>query len=211
MPRLTKARQEAQRQRIIDATVAVIQKNGFAASSMAAIIKQSELSAGAVYGYFASKDELFEAAVEQILVDKLDVLETPLNGHIPAPSEMLPQFFRTTYGDNTDIGISAVQVWGQALSDEKMKKIVQRVFTQFHSALENYLTQWHEQEKTPHAQEKAQEIVQAIIALIQGLLVQHAVLNADIDTLAAALEKILKEVETPILRQHQCEKDAAKN
>ena len=62
MPRLTPERRAAQRQRIVDAARTAMLRDGLQATSMARVIEESGLSAGAIYGYFASKDELAAAA-----------------------------------------------------------------------------------------------------------------------------------------------------
>jgi AcrR family transcriptional regulator len=61
MPRVTDAHLTARRDQIIDAATLRFAANGFRATGMADIIAASGLSAGAVYRYFRSKDELVEA------------------------------------------------------------------------------------------------------------------------------------------------------
>ncbi len=54
----TKARQQEVHQAIIDATLALLTKNGFAAVSIRAVAKQAGMATGSVYKHFASKAEL---------------------------------------------------------------------------------------------------------------------------------------------------------
>ena len=58
MPKATEEHRATQRQRILDAAITVIQRKGLASTTMGEIIKESGLSAGAIYGYYAGKDEL---------------------------------------------------------------------------------------------------------------------------------------------------------
>lgn len=65
MPRITEARRQQQRDRILTAARICFQTNGIRGTSMADIIQQSGLSAGAVYGHFNSKDDLIRASIDQ--------------------------------------------------------------------------------------------------------------------------------------------------
>ena len=55
---------EARRRQILAAAKQVFAANGFHATGMADVAKAAELSYGAVYWYFASKDDLFHALMD---------------------------------------------------------------------------------------------------------------------------------------------------
>jgi AcrR family transcriptional regulator len=80
MPRVSDAHLSARRDQIIDAATLRFAANGFQATGMADIIAASGLSAGAVYRYFRSKDELVEANVERVLGRAADRFEQLLGG-----------------------------------------------------------------------------------------------------------------------------------
>ena len=63
MPKITEERRDARREQIIEAARACVQEHGLEAVSMEMIIAKSGLSTGAVYRYFAGKDEIMTAAV----------------------------------------------------------------------------------------------------------------------------------------------------
>jgi AcrR family transcriptional regulator len=65
MPRVSQAHLDARRQQIVDAARARFARQGFARTSMADIVSESGLSNGAIYRYFASKDEIVVAVCEQ--------------------------------------------------------------------------------------------------------------------------------------------------
>ena len=65
MPKVSEAYLETRRREILDAAIACFTRKGFHQTTMDEICRQAELSAGAVYRYFASKDEIIEAAVQQ--------------------------------------------------------------------------------------------------------------------------------------------------
>lgn len=65
MPKVAQAHLDARRQQIIDAARARFASHGFARTSIADIVTESGLSNGAIYRYFASKDEIVVAVCEQ--------------------------------------------------------------------------------------------------------------------------------------------------
>ena len=64
MPKVTAEHRAARRQQILEAAWITFARNGFHATSMADIIAESGLSAGAVYGYFRNKEDLIQQAAE---------------------------------------------------------------------------------------------------------------------------------------------------
>jgi AcrR family transcriptional regulator len=64
MPRVTAAHEQEIRERIIVAALRVFGEKGFHGSTMQDIVRASGLSIGAIYTWFASKDELFMAACD---------------------------------------------------------------------------------------------------------------------------------------------------
>ena len=60
-PKVSDEHVEARRQQILMAALSCFAKNGFHGTTMKDICQQADLSPGAVYSYFASKDELIEA------------------------------------------------------------------------------------------------------------------------------------------------------
>jgi AcrR family transcriptional regulator len=65
MPKVTEAYLEARRQEILDAAIACFTRKGFHQTTMDDICRQAELSPGAVYRYFSSKDEIIDATVRE--------------------------------------------------------------------------------------------------------------------------------------------------
>ena len=65
MPRVSQAHLDARRAQIIDAARGRFASHGFARTSMTDLVEASGLSIGAIYRYFASKDEIVTAICEQ--------------------------------------------------------------------------------------------------------------------------------------------------
>ena len=62
MPRVSPAHEQQVRDRIVRAAVGVFNERGYHRATMQDVVRASGLSVGAIYTYFASKDELFLAA-----------------------------------------------------------------------------------------------------------------------------------------------------
>src|SRR4051812_26700846 len=64
MPRVTDTYRDSRRRQIIDSARESFQERGFQATSMQDLFAASGLTAGAVYSYFKSKDDLIVAIAE---------------------------------------------------------------------------------------------------------------------------------------------------
>src|SRR3990172_1227249 len=65
MPKVTEAHLEARRQQILDAAAGCFTQKGFHHSTMHDICQMAELSPGAVYRYFTSKEEIIAAMLRE--------------------------------------------------------------------------------------------------------------------------------------------------
>jgi AcrR family transcriptional regulator len=65
MAKISAEHAKARRRQILDAAHACFAREGFHRTSMQDIQREAELSAGALYVYFRSKDEIIEALVEK--------------------------------------------------------------------------------------------------------------------------------------------------
>lgn len=79
MPKVSDARKEEIRNRLIDALVEVLLTDGPSGATSRRILQQAGLSAGALYHYFASLDELYEGAAR-----RFTTLDDPLFAVRPA-------------------------------------------------------------------------------------------------------------------------------
>lgn len=80
MPRVSPERSQAQRQRLVEAAIAVFADGGYAAATMDAVCLAAGLSKGALYTYFSSKEELFVAASEHVFEKRLQAVSSGADG-----------------------------------------------------------------------------------------------------------------------------------
>ena len=76
MPKVTEAHREARRQQILDAAWECFARKGYHQTTMQDICNESELSPGAIYRYFASKEAINTAVWDRNREWVRDVLET---------------------------------------------------------------------------------------------------------------------------------------
>jgi AcrR family transcriptional regulator len=94
-------------EKIFDATLKIANKKGFQAMSMRDLSKETQLSMGALYSYFASKDDLLQMLQDQrrtitmdILADRIKLeinppekLQTAIRTHLYLSEAMQPWFY----------------------------------------------------------------------------------------------------------------------
>lgn len=70
MPKISDAQRAAVRGRIIDATIDVASRKGLVDLAMSDIIRESGMSAGAIYGHFDGKDALLIEVAERVMIGR---------------------------------------------------------------------------------------------------------------------------------------------
>lgn len=117
MPKLTAARAEAQRRRILDAALQCFAEKGMHQTTMSDIFAASGLSAGAVYGYFASKSEI----VATVAAER-HVFERALLAELNEATDPLGRFLDGYLGQfrSDTVRRATVQYWAESLSDEQL-------------------------------------------------------------------------------------------
>lgn len=133
MPRVSEAHLAARRQQILDAAQACFIRNGFHAASMQDVIAEAGLSVGAVYRYFKSKNDLVEAIAEQYS----SRIGTALEAVLAEPGRPLVDVMQAAVeivdgatGPDGPLRL-AVQVWAEALRDERIGATAAKVYGRF--------------------------------------------------------------------------------
>ncbi|MDN5852207.1 MAG: TetR/AcrR family transcriptional regulator [Actinomycetia bacterium] len=134
MPKVSDAHLAARREQILDAAMIRFAENGFQATGMADVISASGMSAGAVYRYFKSKDELIEAIVDRVLNRTAERFgELLASGSVPEPGEAVrigvEAIDEMASRAPVEVGRLAVQAWGEALRNERVSEIVQNAYS----------------------------------------------------------------------------------
>ncbi|MEI2779257.1 MAG: TetR/AcrR family transcriptional regulator [Tetrasphaera sp.] len=190
MPKVTEERRVAVRTRILEAALRVFLDKGLAATSMADIIAESGMSAGAIYGHFTNKAELTSQVAKIVVAGRIDLIEERL-GHepLPPPDVLLRDLFDTIPDELLDSGL-VLQIWGEAGPSGELRQLAAEAFATMGAAYGRYLTSWlvGQGHSTRAARTQARKLTPAFIGVAQGYLVHRAVLGRD--AAAAYLDSI---------------------
>lgn len=131
MPRVTEDYLEARRNQILEAAMTCFSRQGFHRTTMQDIIRRSRLSAGAIYRYFPSKEDIVAAMAEtrripdaSLLVqaeettDVREALRTLARGSLGRLSDRSERAWRRI----------TVQVWAEALRDKRVMRLARAGF-----------------------------------------------------------------------------------
>ena len=129
MPKVNQSHLDARRVQILDAAIVCFSRQGFHRATMQDIVKQSNLSSGAIYNYFDSKEEIIEAIADErhakerklmtdarkeaTVTDVLKRIRDAFFGELKSPNERL----------NRRVGI---QLWAEAQRNPRILKLVRR-------------------------------------------------------------------------------------
>jgi AcrR family transcriptional regulator len=139
VPKVSDAHREQRRQQILAAARRQFAHNGFHQTTMQDILGEAGLSAGALYRYFRSKEEIIAAIAEQALAQVTAPLG-PLAAHHPMPPLDAVIERVLTYAE--DVGFRpdglayiAPQVWAEALRNPGLRELVQAKFAEVRGAI----------------------------------------------------------------------------
>jgi AcrR family transcriptional regulator len=180
MPKVSDAHVEARRTQILEASCKCFSRKGFHQTTMRDICAEAGLSAGAVYGYFKSKDELIEALAELGRRNTSALIESAL-GEGTAPAS-LSQLLRTVVGlFNTDEGREGtrldVRLWGEGLHTPQIRKLFQEAFEDSSRPLIRVIRDGQKRGEISNELDP-ESAARVCIALVLGLQVQRALDSA---------------------------------
>jgi AcrR family transcriptional regulator len=132
VPRVSTAHLAARRQQILDAARICFLRNGFHQTSMQDVIAAAGLSVGAVYRYFRGKDEIVEAIAEQYATQLWEAMSALVAQDRPLVDAMRAAvgIVHSATGPDGPMRL-AVQVWSEALRDERIAATARKVYTRF--------------------------------------------------------------------------------
>ncbi|GAA2224986.1 TetR/AcrR family transcriptional regulator [Herbiconiux moechotypicola] len=190
MPKVTEDHRVERRRQIARAALVCFARKGFDATSMADIIAESGLSAGAIYLHYANKHDLVTHVVSDVLRGKADDLAAMIaRDPLPAPVEVVKVFVGSI--DATMGGPSIlVQVWSIAAREPVLSDVVAGFVSELRTLYERYLTAWFERggSEPAVAAQRAEALVPVVVGICQGYIVQSAIFPGfDPDDYFAAL------------------------
>src|SRR5262249_8602314 len=125
MPKVTQQHMDARRAQILDAARRCFLRDGFHSASMQDLFAEAQLSAGAVYRHFTSKDEMTVAIGEENMRDVLDItLAVATNRQGQSLGAVMAELLDVVRAKSAeeDLAGLAVLVWGEAMRNESLAR-----------------------------------------------------------------------------------------
>jgi AcrR family transcriptional regulator len=184
MPRVTPEHRAERRAAILAAAARCFSADGFHATSMADIVGESGLSAGAVYSYFRGKEELISAVAEFPLAKADEVFASLLAGDAtPSPAEavsaMVDGIVARAVADpvtGVDLTRLALQVWGEALRSPEVRARVAVVYRALRTHCAEVARRWQRAGHLP-AGANPDQVGAAMMGMVQGFVLQRLLLD----------------------------------
>ncbi|WP_171108762.1 MULTISPECIES: TetR/AcrR family transcriptional regulator [Streptomyces] len=133
MARVSQEHLDARRRQILDGAAVCFARNGFHATSMQDVLKEVDLSAGAVYRYFSGKEELIAAIVGEVLGSVREAFEVAARqSPPPPPDELVAAVLGRTLAARENLTVDGrpafprlvVQVWTETLRNEELAAVL---------------------------------------------------------------------------------------
>ena len=160
MPKVTEEHIQARRKQILDAARRCFARQGIHRTTMQDVFAEADLSAGAVYTYFAGKQEIVQAIADETfgqirrelsatesLGDALDRLMT-LFDYLAAQDELMPML---------------IQLWAEAARDPALLALIRRAVDHERGRIAAAVPSHADPDAT----------ARAVIALLHGLILQR--------------------------------------
>ncbi|WP_084143200.1 TetR/AcrR family transcriptional regulator [Amycolatopsis taiwanensis] len=179
MPRLTPQRWASRRQQILDGARGCFLRNGFHATSMKEVVDAAQMSPGAVYNHFASKDELIAAICEQALTEVTETFDQLLERQqLPPLDETLTAVFRHSapLDAQRDSARLLVQIWAESIRSRSLSDRVEPIFRTVRDVLASLVDGYQKQGAIP-VTAPATEIADILLATLQGTILRQAMLG----------------------------------
>ncbi|WP_210723952.1 helix-turn-helix domain-containing protein [Leifsonia sp. PS1209] len=186
MPKVTEAHRAARRHEISQAALRCFARNGFQGTSMADIIAESGLSAGAIYGHYSSKNEIIQLVITDVLDARfLEVAEARTHSPLPAPGEIIGLIIGGMKAQVGDLGM-LVQVWGEVAHEPELRSITDSIGHRVRGMLTDYLTAWYAESLgagDAEAHRMAERYAPLYVGIVQGYVTQSTLFD-DFDSAA---------------------------
>jgi AcrR family transcriptional regulator len=190
LPKITAAHEQQRREQILSAAMACFARQGYHATSMDDVVRESGLSVGAIYTYFSSKEDLFlalaDARSEQTLAYMSDLFRRP--GPMADKSREAIDFF---FQHLTDEFVPLARIGVEFLSEAaRSGRIQERQQARLDTVRQFYLWLLREaqQQGEIRADVDVEPAAELMMALNEGILVLSVagLRQVQLDTLKAA-------------------------
>jgi AcrR family transcriptional regulator len=176
MPKITDAQKETRRQQILDAALRCFSRDGFHTTTTADIVRESGVSQGTLYLYFATKEDIVVALAddrhqgEAFLNALADSEPDPVQGLL-----LMIELYGRSLPDprRLDARRVGIQGWAEALRNPRIRASVVGGLTPVREAMAR-LVEKGQQAGQIRADLDADALARILISIFEGLVLQTA-------------------------------------
>lgn len=191
MPKVTQQHRDARREQILAAARRCFLRDGFHATSMQDLFAEAGLSSGAVYSYFASKDDVIVAIAEENMRGVTEMIRNVATQHPGRPvGAVLADVMDMVHARDTQDGLGklTVIVWSEALRNPSLAARFTDMVTQIRASLAEVIEQ---SSQNPPAGVPVDILAATLVCLVPGYLLQLAILGpAAVDGVPGAVRAL---------------------
>lgn len=180
MPKVSEEYRAARREEIALAALRAVVRRGFANVTVADVIEESGLSAGAIYSNFRDKAELARFMARVLIGDRVrGAADSAGHGdEPPSPTELLTRVLESLERDHVPFGV-LLQLWAAATVDPQLHDIVMETAGGLRLAMHEGVLRWvaarHPDAADPEL--LAERTALAMMGLAQGYIARAALLD----------------------------------
>jgi AcrR family transcriptional regulator len=176
MPRVSAAHEQEVRDRIVASAIRVFTERGSGAT-IQDVVRDSGLSVGAIYTYFASKEELFLECCEVMTGGSLETLGTMLAGKATTAERLATAtaFYLDSIDEAPEGGpglVTLVQAWAVAEGEPRIREMLARRRERFVGAGQVLLREGIARGELPSWID-VDATARAYVSLLDGMLLQR--------------------------------------
>ncbi len=178
MPKVTQQHRDARREQILAAARRCFLRDGFHATSMQDLFAEAGLSSGAVYGYFASKDDVIVAIAEENLLGVTEMVYTVAARQPGRPvGAVLADVMDMLRARDTRDGLGKLTViaWSEALRNPSLAARFTALIAEVRASLAEVIRQ---SPGNLPGDVSADVLAAALLSLVPGYLLQLALLGS---------------------------------
>lgn len=174
MPKVRQHHLDARRRQILDAAAACFARKGFRQTTMDEICRESDLSMGAVYRYFRSKEQIIEAMAEAARARRGELVVAMREATSTREAlEALAHTFFSVLEYDWEAWALEPELWAEALRNPGVERMVTETMEGIREPLTELVREAQEQgEIDPELD--ADSAARVIVSFFDGLVLQRA-------------------------------------
>jgi AcrR family transcriptional regulator len=178
MPKVSDAHRAARRDQILQAAWKCFAREGFHGTSMSDVITEAGLSAGAVYLYFRSKDEIIVAVAGGVFAGIEErLLAFVAQDPPPSPAEivdfLVEQPVLARAQAPADLFPLLLSVWSEASRNPAVNEVAGKLLDELRTVLGQAMHRWVDAGN--HLSVHPDRLAPVMMSLVQGMVMQQAI------------------------------------